>query len=177
MNTTLDAEVTENVVYNMEFPPVKGKANIQLNNFDVTYDNAEGGTYNTIDYTSDNKEANAISSFKQEFRENDLGTYNTADDGAGVSQVINSDIQEAADPSYETLKDEVGKTTVDNDKHEHAQENNNTSEKQHENSDVTYSVVDKSRSSETPCKRQQTKHFEVSESGDTYAIVDKTSSK
>ena len=180
MNTSHDAEVTENVVYNMEFPAVKDNANIQLNALNMAYDNAGNDTYNTIDYPSNDKETKTMSSFIPAISESDVDTYNTVDDVALASNKGNTNLSvlphQAVDTSYQTLEDVVEKTAVDNEA-ENVQKNNDPSEKQFENSDVTYSVVDKSRSSEKLKERQQTKHFEVSESGDTYAIVDKSSFK
>ena len=180
MNTTLNTEVTDNVVYNMDFPAVKDNASVRLNNYDVTYDNATDDTYNTVDYTTDNTESNVLSSFKQEISDNNIDTYNTVDDVAGVSQKdttnMNVSPDVALDPSYETLEDIVDNTPDANDPSENTHENNDLSDTKQEDSDITYSVVDKSRSSEKTTEGQRPRQFAVAGSGDTYAVVDKTSS-
>ena len=180
MNTTLNTVVTDNVVYNMDFLAVKDHPSVRLNHLDITYDNAADGTYNTVDYTTDNTETNVLSSFKQEISDNDIGRYNTVEGVANESQKDNTNMNlspdAAVDPSYETLEEIVDKTTVVNDTSENEHEDNGLSETKQEESDITYSFVDKSRSSEKPTERQRPRQFEVAESGDTYAVVDKTSS-
>ena len=166
----METEITENVVYNVEFPDEKKQADVQLNDFDVTYNTVDDETYRTVDDDIGGKKTHILSSFEYGSIDNDAGTYNTVDIDTDIEIPKNNNkngqaIDMVIDPSYETLENTVDRTADDN----------NPNESQHQDSDMTYSVVDKSKPKDTPINYQRPKQFEVSGSGETYAIVDKSS--
>ena len=168
----VNTDVTDNVVYNMEFPDEGKQRDIPLNDLDVKYNHVEDGTYNTVDYATDEKKTHILSSFKYESKDNDAGTYTTVDIDKDIEIPKSNNLNDRAtdmaiDPSYETLENTVDRTADDN----------NPNETQHQDSDMTYSVVDKSKPKDIPINYQRPKQFEVSGSGETYAVVDKTSCK
>ena len=187
VNTASDQVVTDNVVYNMEFPADTKQPQIPLTdsdtehqsektNLQATYKNLQldedGGAYNTVSFDVEHDMKKIHTPLKNNtFKiDNDGGAYDTLE--------LNEESTRAEDIKYlkshgsQNIGSDALYTTF-------GQETNTNStipardpvSKEEKETDITYAVVDNEKTSDV--KYNRPKQFQVADSCDTYALVNK----
>ena len=200
-NKTSDHEVTDNVVYNMEFPEDMKRHQIPLNDMDTTYNtidniayhqgketsspvpyanlqlDEDGGTYNTVNLDENHQAEKTPKSvtYNSLHFSDDAGTYNTVgcDKNPNIQAAIGNDSplrpEIDTDLSYDTLERGQDTNTID--------KTNSLEADQNQTLNITYAVVNKTKSSDKTNDSNRPNQFQVAESGDTYALVNKNNAQ
>ena len=198
INTSSDHVVTENVVYNMEFPNDEAHGQRTLNNVDTAYNTIpsdmvqhpdeinlpmtyknlqitdDGGAYSTVDFDDEHHEELHTPQENNTLQiDNEGGDYNTVEFEENT-RAKNTKYRITAE--LQNISCEFSYNMLSQ-KHDAVPTNSagDTDSEQITEIDLTYAVVNKSEPSNNNCNRP--KQLQVAESGDCYALVNKKTVK